>query len=132
MKIIGVLLTLSLMLAATQIANGQDSAPAEKQFLYKLTLTRGDMLKTGPTKEESDAVEQHYNRLLDYTKEGVVILAGRTLTNDETTFGIVIFRSASEDAAREFMNGDPVVQKGVMKATLFPFKVALADGTTVY
>ncbi|HKI25049.1 MAG TPA: hypothetical protein VKA07_01920 [Candidatus Sulfotelmatobacter sp.] len=40
MKIIGVLLTLSLMLAATQIANGQDSAPAEKQFLYKLTLTR--------------------------------------------------------------------------------------------
>ncbi len=38
--------------------------------------------------------------------------------------GIVIFRAASEGAAREFMNGDPAVQKGVMKATMFPFKVA--------
>jgi len=64
-------------------------------------------------------------------KKGVVILAGRTLTTDETRLGIVIFRAASEDAAREFMNGDQAVQKGVMKATLFPL-VALAEGKPVY
>ena len=115
-----------------QMPDAENSAPVEKQFLYTLTLTRGDMLETGPTKEEREAVEQHYNRLLEYTKKGVVILAGRTQTNDETTLVIVIFRAPSEDAAREFMNGDPTVQKGVMKATLFPFQVALADGTTVH
>jgi len=132
MRLAGILFTLSLNLMATQMPDAQNSPPVENQFLYTLTLTRGDLLKTGPTKDESDAVEQHYNRLLEYTKKGVVILAGRTQTNDETTLGIVIFRAASEDAAREFMNDDPAVQKRVMKATLFPFKVALADGKAIY
>jgi hypothetical protein len=65
----------------------------------------------------------------DYLKALVeqcsVILAGRTLNTDESSFGIVIFKAESEDAARAIMNNDPAVQAGVMHARLFPYRIAL-------
>ena len=39
----------------------------------------------------------------------------------------MIFRAESEKAGRAMMNNDPAVQKGVMRATLFPFRVALME-----
>ena len=89
------------------------------------------MLRTGPTQEESAVVEEHFNYLKDLTRKGVVILVGRTLTTDESTFGIAILRAESEEAARDIMNNDPAVKKGVMRATLFPFRVALMEGKPV-
>jgi uncharacterized protein YciI len=50
---------------------------------------------------------------------------GRTLNTDENTMGLTIFRAESEDAARQIMNRDPAVKKGVMTATLHPFRVVL-------
>ena len=38
-----------------------------------------------------------------------------------------IFRAATEEAAREIMNGDPAIKKGIMHATLFPFKVVFSE-----
>jgi uncharacterized protein YciI len=96
-----------------------------QQFLYKLELVRGDMLQTGPTPAEQSAVAEHFAYLQELTAKGVVILVGRTLTIDKNTMGLAIFQAESEDAARQIMNGDPAVRKGVMTATLFPFKVAL-------
>jgi uncharacterized protein YciI len=76
----------------------------EKQFLYRVQPARAEMLKSGPTKEESAIVEEHFNYLKNLTAKGVVILAGRTLTTAESTFGLVIFRAESEEPAREIMN----------------------------
>jgi hypothetical protein len=42
----------------------------------------------------------------------------------DKTFGIAILR-ADEDAARKFMQEDPVVAGGLMTAELHPFAVAL-------
>ena len=39
--------------------------------------------------------------------------------------GLAVFRAESEDAARQIMNDDPAVKKGVMKAMLYPFRVVL-------
>ena len=103
----------------------------EQEFLYRLHATRAEMLKTGATKEESAVVEEHFDYLKDLARKGVVILVGRTLTTDESTFGLTIFRAESEEAAREIMNNDPAVKKGVMRAALFPFRVALMEGKTV-
>ena len=50
---------------------------------------------------------------------------GRTLNTDESSFGIVIFRARSEEAARAVMNADPAVQAGGMRARLFPYRIAL-------
>jgi uncharacterized protein len=95
------------------------------EFLYKLQLVRGDMLRTGPTEEEQATVAQHFAYLRDLTAKGIVIFVGRTLTTDENTMGLAVFRADSEDAARRIMSDDPAVSRGVMTATLYPFKVVL-------
>jgi uncharacterized protein YciI len=96
-----------------------------QEFLYKLQLVRGDMLRTGPTDLEQAVVAEHFAYLQDLNTQGVVILVGRTLNTDENTMGLTIFRAESEDTARQMMNGDPAVKKGVMTATLYPFRVIL-------
>lgn len=95
------------------------------QFAYRLQPTRLAMLAEGPTEREAGAVARHYAYLSELTDLGQVLFAGRTLTADEQAFGIVVFESESEDAARRLMQGDPAVAEGVMQAALSPFRVAL-------
>jgi len=104
---------------------------AEQEFLYRVQASRPDILKTGPTAEEAAIVQEHFDYLKVLTRKGVVILVGRTLTTDESSFGLAIFRAESEETAREIMRNDPAVKKGVMHATLFPFRVALMEGKPV-
>jgi len=86
---------------------------------------RGDLLRTGPTEAEQAVVAEHFTYLQGLNAQGVIILVGRTLNTDENTMGLAIFRAESEDAARQIMNADPAVKKGLMRATLYPFKVSL-------
>lgn len=109
----------------------QAAAPAKKEFLYRLQAARVDGSRTGPSPEELAIINQHLDYLQDLTAKGVVILAGRTLNYDETSFGMVILRAASEDAAREVMNSDPGVKKGLFLATLFPYRVIFMEGHPV-
>ena len=95
------------------------------EFLYRIVPTRIDMLKSGPTPEEAQATQDHFAYVNDGVRNGRVLLAGRTLTADDATFGLVIFRADSDDDAKTFMEADPAVREGVMTATLFPFRVAL-------
>jgi uncharacterized protein YciI len=95
------------------------------QFIYKLTPTRSKMLSAGPTDSESSALADHFAYLEKLVSAGKVHLAGRTLSEDEHTFGLVIFYAESESAASGLMSGDPAVQQGVMTAELFPFRIAL-------
>ncbi len=96
-----------------------------QEFLYRLQLVRVDMLRTGPSDSEQAVVAEHFAYLQDLNAQGVIILVGRTLNTDENAMGLAVFRAESEDAARQIMNGDPAVKKGVMTATLYPFKVVL-------
>jgi uncharacterized protein YciI len=82
------------------------------------------MVTEGPNEEESSILEKHVAYLQELTDQGVLQLAGRTQNQDKSTFGIVIFSAESEDSARRIMNDDPVVKHGVMKAELFPYKIA--------
>jgi uncharacterized protein YciI len=96
-----------------------------QEFLYKLQLVRGDLLRTGPTESEQAIVAEHFAYLQDLNGKGAVILVGRTLNTDESTMGLAIFRAESEESARQIMNADPAVKKNLMTATLYPFKVSL-------
>jgi uncharacterized protein len=98
---------------------------ARIQYLYRIRPTRTAMLTDGPTAEEQRIVGEHFAYLKEATAAGTVQLAGRTMDNSSSAFGIVIFREASEEAARAFMESDPAVRAGVMRAELFPFAVAL-------
>jgi uncharacterized protein YciI len=94
------------------------------EFLYTIQPTRIEMLAEGPTPEEERIVDAHYNYLKELTEKKVVILAGRTLITDARSFGIVVFRADSEEAARNIVADDPAVKGGVMRAELFPYRVA--------
>jgi uncharacterized protein YciI len=85
------------------------------------------MLSQGPTPDEEARVSEHFQYLKALLDGGQLILAGRTLNTDPSSFGIVILRAVSEDAARQIMENDPAVSNGVMLAELYPFRVALME-----
>jgi uncharacterized protein YciI len=95
------------------------------QWLYYLQPTRLGMLTEGPTIEEAKTVTNHFAYLEDLTEKGVMILMGRTQNNDASTFGIAIFEAEDLSTARTIMENDPAVQGGVMRAVLYPYKIAL-------
>jgi uncharacterized protein len=95
------------------------------QYLYRLKLIRLGILSEGPTEHEAAILADHVAHLERLTSQGEVVMAGRTLTTDESTFGIVVFFADSNDAAIELMQSDPAVSGGVMTAELFPFRVSL-------
>ena len=83
------------------------------------------MLTHGPTEEEQVTLTEHLSYLEGLARRGTVELAGRTQTSDPSTFGIVVFRAADEGEADSIMRGDPAVRDGVMRAELFPYRVAV-------
>ncbi|HIC36923.1 MAG TPA: hypothetical protein EYO80_04510 [Candidatus Marinimicrobia bacterium] len=57
------------------------------------------MLTDSPSEEKSQTVEKHYLYLKNLTEKGIVLMAGRTTNNDESTFGIVILKTETESDA---------------------------------
>lgn len=98
---------------------------ARAQYVYVLYVAPRFQNDESWTETENLVVAQHFERLVQAVKSGQVILAGRTNEPLDTTFGLVIFESGTETAAREFMQSDPVVVAGLMTATLHPYAVAL-------
>lgn len=97
-----------------------------RQFLYTIRPVRVAMLTEGPTDREEEIITQHFRYLAALAAKGVVEFAGRTDTQDEKTFGIVVFHARSETDALEIMQADPAVTEGVMIPELFPFHLAIS------
>ena len=95
--------------------------PALPAFIYLIRPARAGFFD-GPTPAEEAVLDRHYEHLRQQTEAGVVLLAGPCL---DETFGIVVFRAESLQAAEAFMKSDPGVQGGVMEAELHPFHVSL-------
>jgi hypothetical protein len=51
-----------------------------EQFLYRIQPVRHDMLTRGANEVESRIISEYFNYLKRLTKNGVVVLAGRTQT----------------------------------------------------
>lgn len=99
-----------------------------KEYLYKIQPTRLAMLEQS-TPEEDKISAQHFAWLKEHADKGTVLLAGRTLNTDETSFGIVIFRAESDEAAQKFLKEDPGVNQGIMHGEVYPYRVALLSET---
>ncbi len=97
----------------------------KEQFVYLLELVPRLHDDNNWTEQDEDIVERHFIRLKNYTDEGKVVLAGRTLNQASDSFGLVIFEAESEEEARKFMMADPAVEEGIMTAKLFPYRIAL-------
>ncbi len=96
------------------------------QYLYKIQPVRPAMLIEG-TAAENEAVVAHFNYLKQLTADGVVQHAGRTLNTDASSFGIVIFKAESDEAAHAVVNEDPAVAARIFRAELYPYGVALVN-----
>ncbi|MFS0862936.1 YciI family protein [Fredinandcohnia sp. 179-A 10B2 NHS] len=96
-----------------------------EQYIYTLKLIPRLLDERNWTEKENEIVQAHFNQLKRLMEEDKVVLAGRTLNDDESTFGIVILQTNSEAEAREIMEYDPAVKKGIMNAELYPYRVAL-------
>ncbi len=101
------------------------------QYIYKLHPVRPEMLTQGSTDSESSILLDHVAYLEQLSEKNVVLLAGRTQTTDDSTFGIVILKADSESKARDIMNNDPAVNGGVMSAELFPYKISILSRSIV-
>lgn len=97
----------------------------QPEYLYLLRPTRMDMLRDGPEPREAAAIAGHFAYLRQLLAEKTLVLAGRTRTNDEKTFGMVVFRAADDAAAQAIVDADPAVAGEVMSAELFPYQIAL-------
>src|SRR6266705_3144097 len=90
------------------------------------------MLTKGSTELESLIVSEHFNYLKRLAEDGVVILAGRTQNTDYSSFGIVVFKAETIEAAREIMLNDPAVKNKVFRAELFPYKTSLFNPNNIF
>lgn len=100
-------------------------ADEAQQYLYKIRPVDRLLTVDSWADEDNAIVEEHFKRLVELEAAGVLILAGRTLNEGDSQFGIVIFAAESEASARQIMESDPAVVKGIMTAELFPYRVAL-------
>ena len=102
-----------------------------QQWLYRIQPVRSEMLSEGPTPEEAQITEQHFEYLQELMGQGIVILAGRTQNTGYSSFGIIIFKAENEAAARSIMHNDPAVRQRQFRAELFPYRIALLESNNV-
>ena len=96
-----------------------------KQYIYVLRLVDRLHDPKAWTDRDYASVSAHFKRLQEATESRKVILAGRTDEPPDRTFGIVIFEARTDTEATMFMESDPVVRDGVMRAELHPYSIAL-------
>jgi uncharacterized protein YciI len=98
---------------------------SKSQFIYVFEPVRPELI-TDPdawTEEDTRIAGEHFAYLQKATQDGIVILAGRSLDGEGPA--VVIFEVDSEDKARGFVEDDPFVAGGLMRAKLHPFRAAL-------
>lgn len=83
------------------------------------------MLRDGHTEEEMRISGEHFEYLKDLMDEGILILAGRTLNTDYSSFGIAIFEARDDEHMRELTANDPAVKQKVFRAEWYPYRIAL-------
>jgi uncharacterized protein YciI len=101
----------------------------KEQFIYVFDPVRPELVLDPDawTEEDTRIASEHFAYLQRATRDGIVILAGRSL--DGKGPAVVIFEADTEDDARRFMEADPFVAGGLMRASLHPFRAALVRDT---
>lgn len=109
-------------------AKAQDTTkPKMKEYLGVLTLVEKYKSEQNWTPKDQQVVGEHFQRLLNMKKEGIVVLAGRTQypENHKDMMGLVIFYAPNDKAAEEFMQNDPAVKSNIMLAKVHPYGIAI-------
>lgn len=106
----------------SQHFGGRGEAGRRGWVYFISTPSRPDLLET-LTDEEKATFGEHFQRLLTATRDGKVVMAGPC--TDFKGPGIVLFYAEDEDAARRFMEEDPVIKAGMFKGEVHPVAMSL-------
>lgn len=94
-------------------------------YIYRIQPVRPAMLSEGATAEETRITGEHFAYLQRLMDEGVLILAGRTLTSDYSAFGIAIFQARDDEHMQQITAADPGVAQKLFRAEWYPYRIAL-------
>ncbi|HMR90788.1 MAG TPA: YciI family protein [Chitinophagaceae bacterium] len=122
----GTMLMICLLVVTTGF--GQTNTDVLKEYLGVLTLSEKYRDEANWDKEAQGTVQQHFVRLQEMKKKGIVSLAGRTQyeTSDPDMMGLVIFKAKNDEEARQFMQDDPAVKAKIMLAKVHPYATAIS------
>lgn len=96
-------------------------------YIYKIQPVRPEMLCQGATEDEIRITGEHFEYLKQLMDEGVLILAGRTLNTDYSSFGIAIFEARDDEHMRQITAQDPAVAQKLFRAEWHPYRIALHE-----
>ena len=115
------------LLLISHFTFGQSADSVAKTYLGVLTLTEKYTQVKNWTPSDQAIVTEHFNRLVKFKNEGVVIMAGRTQyqTDNPDMMGLVVFRARNNEEAERFMTEDPAVKNSIMKLKVHPYDVAI-------
>ena len=113
------------------LLRAQNPNPDEKQFALLMKATGPQFFQKVAEPEGQRLVAEHLQRLQALTKQGVIIFSGHSLNHDDTGFGIIVVRAASEAAARKVIDEDQLVKAGLVRGTVFPFQVVTSETDAV-
>lgn len=100
-------------------------------YMYRIQPVRPEMLWEGHTDEEARITGEHFDYLKQLMDEGILILAGRTLTTDYSSHGIAIFEARDDDHMRDIAQNDPAVVQKQFRAEWYPYRIALHEPNNV-
>lgn len=73
-------------------------------------------------KAESDSLQmEHLKNIIRLAEEGVLLLAGPFMSNDQDIRGIYVFDVKTVEEARKLTETDPAIQAGVLEMELIPW-----------
>lgn len=95
--------------------------------MYKIQPVRPEMLAAGPTADEARITGEPFEYLRQLRDDGILILAGRTLHTDYSSFGIAVFEARDDDHMRRITAQDPGAAQELFRAEWHPYRIALLE-----
>jgi uncharacterized protein len=123
-----IILFFLLAISITSYAQKNNTPHTKSQFIYILKLTPQYHEEKNWTPEAQNIVKEHFLRLQQMYKDGLLYIAGRTDNELSKTIGIVVYDAENFEKAKEIAESDPAVKAGIMSVEIFPYTIALLKG----
>lgn len=88
---------------------------------YIMAFLKSGKVSSG-NKAESDSLQmEHLKNIIKLAEEGVLVLAGPFMSNDQDLRGIYVFNVKTVEEARKLTETDPAIRAGILEMELIPW-----------
>ena len=115
---------LSLLCILATLAVGAQEAPTSSSH-FVIVLERGPNWLLGKTVSQQP-LREHGRYLQRLMEIGKLLLAGPFLDDQG---GLILLKAANLSEAQQIASEDPAIQKGILRPTVHPFRIAFDSAT---